>query len=287
MEVVELIKKNKPTIAESSAKTYASLLINLHKAIFPDTPFSVADFNKTAKVIPYLKTLSNPQQIQKLSGILAINQHVAYKDMILQATEAKKPQTLEKKENWIESDQIREKYEELKHEADCLYKIYDTTPSQDILFKIMDYIIVCLVSGIFISPRRSADWFNFKIHGATDENNYLYKSQFVFNDYKTSKTYGQQVVACPKELLNILKRWTRINPTEYLLFDTKFHKLTSPQFTHRLNKIFGKGVGSSQMRKSFLSEKFGGMHETEAQLKKITSEMGTSSGTAKEFYIKK
>ena len=287
MEVVELIKKNKPNIAESSVKTYASLLRNLHKAIFPDTPFSVADFNKTAIIIPYLKTLENLQQIQKLSAILTINQHVAYKDMILQATEEKKPQTIEKKENWIESDQIREKYEELKHEADCLYKIYDTTPSQDILFKIMDYIIVCLVSGIFISPRRSADWFNFKIHGATDENNYLYKSQFVFNDYKTSKTYGQQVVACPKELLNILKRWTRINPTEYLLFDTKFHKLTSPQFTHRLNKIFGKGVGSSQMRKSFLSEKFGGMHETEAQLKKITSEMGTSSGTAKEFYIKK
>lgn len=287
MEVVDLIKKNKPNIAESSIKTYASLLRNLHKTIFGDIPFSVSDFNKTAIIIPYLKTLENLQQIQKLSAILTINQHIAYKDMILQATEAKKPQTIEKKENWIESDQIREKYDQLKHEADCLYKIYETTPSQDILFKIMDYVIVCLVSGIFISPRRSADWFNFKIHGATDEHNYLYKSQFVFNDYKTSKTYGQQVVVCPKELLNILKRWIRINPTEYLLFDTKFHKLTSSQFTHRMNKIFGKGVSSSQMRKSFLSEKFGSIHDMEADLKKTTSEMGTSSGTAKEFYIKK
>jgi integrase len=287
MEVVELIKKNKPNIAESSVKTYASLLINLHKEIFPDTPFSVFDFNKTAKVIPYLKTLENLKQIQKLSAILTINQHVAYKDMILQATEAKKPQTIEKKENWIESDQIREKYEELKYEASCLYKIYEATPSQDILFKIMDYIIICLVSGIFISPRRSADWTNFKIHKSTDEDNYLYKSQFIFNNYKTAKTYGQQKIECPKELVDILKKWISTNPTDYLLFDTKFHKLTSPQFTHRLNKIFGKGVGSSQMRKSFLSEKFGGIHETEAELKKITSEMGTSSGTAKEFYIKK
>jgi len=287
MEVVELIKKNKPTIAESSAKTYASLLINLHKAIFPDTPFSVADFNKTAKVIPYLKTLSNPQQIQKLSGILAINQHVAYKDMILQATEAKKPQTLEKKENWIESDQIREKYEELKYEASCLYKIYEATPTQDILFKIMDYIIVCLVSGIFIAPRRSADWFNFKIHKSTDEDNYLYNNQFIFNNYKTAKTYGQQKVECPKELVSILKKWASINPTDYLLFDTKFHKLTSPQFTHRLNKIFGAKVGSSQMRKTYASDKFGTVHETEADLKKTASEMGTSSDTLKTHYIKK
>lgn len=287
MEIVKLIKKNKPNIAESSVKTYASLLTNLHKAIFEDSPNIVSDFDKSAKVIPYLKTLSVSQQIQKLSAILAVNRKPEYESMIAQLLANKPKQGITKKENWIESDTVREKYEQLQHEASCLYKIYDVNPSADILSKIQDYIIVCLVSGIFISPRRSKDWTQFKIHKSTDADNYLYKNQLVFNDYKTSKTYGQQVIQCPKELLTILKKWISINPTDYLLFDTKFHQLTSPQFTHKLNAIFGKGVGSSQMRKTYLSEKFGTIHDTEAEMKKTASEMGTSSEMMKEYYIKK
>ena len=125
MEIVELIKKNKPDIAESSVKAYASLLRNLHKSIFGDSPNIVSDFDKTAKVVPYLKTLPNLQQIQKLSCILAINQSQVYKDMMMQATAERSPQPITKKSNWIESEQIREKYEQLKHEASCLYKIFD------------------------------------------------------------------------------------------------------------------------------------------------------------------
>jgi integrase len=287
MEIVELIKKNKPDISESSVKTYASLLRNLHKAIFEDSPNIVSDFDKSAKVIPYLKTLSNAQQIQKLSAILAVTRKPEYVSMIAQLLANKPAQSIAKKENWIESDQIREKYEQLHREVSYLYKIYDANPSQDILSKIQDYIIVCLVSGIFISPRRSKDWTDFKIRKSTDADNYLYKNQFVFNNYKTSKTYGQQVVQCPKELLTILKKWISVNPTDYLLFDSKFHQLTSPQFTHKLNNIFGKGVGSSQMRKTYLSDKFGSIHDTEADMKKTASEMGTSSETMKEYYIKK
>jgi integrase len=287
MEIVELIKKNKPDISESSVKTYASLLRNLHKAIFEDSPNIVSDFDKSAKVIPYLKTLSNAQQIQKLSAILAVTRKPEYVSMIAQLLANKPAQSIAKNKNWIESDTIREKYEQLQHEASCLYKIYDVNPSHDILSKIQEYIIVCLVSGIFISPRRSKDWTDFKIHKSTDADNYLYKNQFVFNNYKTSKTYGQQLVECPKELLTILKKWISINPTDYLLFDSKFHQLTSSQFTHKLNNIFGKGVGSSQMRKSFLSDKFGSIHDTEADMKKTASEMGTSSETMKQYYIKK
>ena len=68
---------------------------------------------------------------------------------------------------------------------------------------------------------------------------------------------------------SILKKWISINPTDYLLFDTKFHQLTSPQFTHKLNAIFGKGIGSSQMRKTYLSDKFGSIHDMDANMKKI------------------
>ena len=287
MEIVELIKKNKPNIAESSVKTYASLLTTLHKNIFEDQPISIANFNKTAKVIPYLKTLTNPQQIQKLSAILTINQNELYKNMMQKATEDRKPQTTDKKANWIEPNEIQFKYDQLAHESDCLYKIYETMPNADSLFKIQDYIIVCLVSGIFIAPRRSKDWTNFKIHNSNDECNYLYKSQLIFNDYKTKSTYNQQNIACPKELLSILKKWIKINPTDYLLFDTKLHPMTSSQFTHKLNGIFGKGISTSQMRKTYASDKFGHVHALEEDLKKTATEMGTSSNTLKTHYIKK
>ena len=53
--------------------------------------------------------------------------------------------------------------------------------------------------------------------------------------------------------------------------------------TRILNKIFGKNIGSSMLRNMYLSNKYGNMVE---ELKKDTTELGTSVDTALSTYIK-
>ena len=49
---------------------------------------------------------------------------------------------------------------------------------------IQQYIILCLLSGIFIAPRRSLDYTEFKISNIDkDTDNYLDKNELVFNKY--------------------------------------------------------------------------------------------------------
>ena len=54
--------------------------------------------------------------------------------------------------------------------------------------------------------------------------------------------------------------------------------------TRILNKIFGKSVGSSLLRNMYLSNKYSNIIEN---LKKDTTDMGTSVDTALNNYIKK
>jgi predicted secreted protein len=77
---------------------------------------------------------------------------------------------------------------------------------------IQQYIILCLLGGIFIAPRRSLDYTEFKIKSINkDDDNYLDKNELVFNKYKTAKFYNEQRVAIPKELKSILTKWIKNN----------------------------------------------------------------------------
>jgi len=94
--------------------------------------------------------------------------------------------------------------------------------------QIQDLIIVAVLGGLFIPPRRNLDYCCFKLKNINNDNdNYIDKNQFVFNTYKTAKFYKQQRVDIPKDLKTILTKWIKINPTDYLLFDTNQNPLTS------------------------------------------------------------
>ena len=71
--------------------------------------------------------------------------------------------------------------------------------------------------------------------------------KFYFNKYKTSDTYGLAKVDVPKELDSILKKWLKINPSEYVLISSNNKPLSSSQITKMLNKIFGKEVSVNML----------------------------------------
>lgn len=93
----------------------------------------------------------------------------------------------------------------------------------------------------------------------------LDKKQLIFNSYKTSKKYGQQVIDISKNepLLEAVEMYLTVHPTfssrntevPMLLYHdgSTFNSVNS--MTRLLNKIFGKKVGASMLRHSYLSSK--------------------------------
>jgi len=139
---------------------------------------------------------------------------------------------------------------------------------------------------MFIPPRRLKDYVDFKIKDIDQEkDNYIEKKSMIFNSYKTSKTYQRQEIVIPPELLKILKKWIKVNPTEYLFFDSNGKKLSNVKLTQRLNKIFGKKASVNQLRHTYLSNKY---QDTIKQNKEMEDDMKAmgSSRSQEKIYIK-
>jgi hypothetical protein len=133
---------------------------------------------------------------------------------------------------------------------------------------------------------RSKDFVDFKIKNVDKtKDNYLEKNSIHFNSYKTAKCYGEQVVTIPPILKNILNKWIKINPTEYLLFDSNMNQLSSVKLNQRLNKIFDKKVSVNQLRHTYLTDKYAKTSEENKALANDMTDMGSSKNMA-DTYIK-
>jgi hypothetical protein len=125
-------------------------------------------------------------------------------------------------------------------------------------------------------PRRSKDLVHWKIKSIDNfKDNYFDKSSIHYNSYKTAKCYGEQIVQIPTDLKNIINKWNRINPNDYLLFDTNMNPLISVKLNQRLNKLFdGKKVGVNQLRHTYLTDKYANTMEQKKKIDKDTLRNG-------------
>jgi hypothetical protein len=290
-ELLKLLKEKRPDITKSSLRTYESILRNLYEKIFTDDKtYKFDKFDKDSdKVIKFLKDLPSNKRKTVLSALVVITDNKNYRELMLDDIKVyNKEQSKQEKanpDNWVEKEDVEELYKGLEQNAKLIYKKDKRTITdyQDI----QNYIIMSLLGGGFIPPRRSKDYTNFKIKSINkDDDNYMDKNEFVFNSYKTAKTYGQQKLTIPKELKTILTKWIKINPTDYLLFDSSFNQLSNVKLNQRLNKLFGKKAGVNQMRKTYLSDKFQPLIEMNKELGKAMTDMG-SSRSQENIYIKK
>jgi hypothetical protein len=119
-----------------------------------------------------------------------------------------------------------------------------------------------------------------------DEDNYIDKNKFVFNKYKTAKTYGKQELAIPQQLKNILNRWIGMNESDYLLRDKNGNPMTSTKLNQYMNRIFGgKKIAVNSMRHTYLTDKYKQTSEENKKLARDMSDMGSSTSMA-DTYIK-
>jgi len=292
METVKkYVESKKPNLSKSSIVTYSSILKNLYKRVFGDGEIDMLKFNEPDKVLDFLKNVPSNKRKTILSSLVIITDKKPYRDLMLDDVREynkeihKQEKTQEQKDNWVETTQVKERLNELKENADLIYKKKQLTITD--LQEIQSYIIMCLLGGIYISPRRSKDYVDFKIKSIDKEkDNFLDKNKMYFNSYKTSKTYGLQVVDIPIQLKNILQKWIKINPTDYLLFDSNMNKISSVKLNQRLNKIFDKKVGVNQLRHTFLTDKFSHTIKEKDEIKETMQEMGSSSNML-TTYVKK
>jgi integrase len=199
--------------------------------------------------------------------------------------QSKQTKSVKQIESWVDNEDIEKIYKSLEFNAKYLYK--KSKYEMNDLQEIQNFIILSLLSGIFIPPRRSKDFTNFKISNIEpNQDNFFNKNCMVFNAYKTAKTYGQQIIKIPIKLNRILKKWIKINPTEYLLFDKDLNPLSNVTLNQRLNKIFNKKVGVNQLRHTYLSDKY---QETIKLNKEMADDMKAmgSSRAQEAIYIKK
>eukprot|EP01031_Cornospumella_fuschlensis_P024663 gene24663-29798_t len=160
----------------------------------------------------------------------------------------------------------------------------------------LDTILFALTSGIFVSPRRSADWVWMMWRGAEGAMNSYDGRQFVFKTYKTAKSHSEpQVVQVPASLQRLLKKYieflkTSMNSSPYIISPNGTSRFSASGLTKALNRIYGAGVSVSVLRSIYASETMGeDMAELNALKRKLDEKaqlMGTSSAILDQVYIK-
>lgn len=180
--------------------------------------------------------------------------------------------TQKEHDNWVEWDDVQKKFEALKAEVAGFGK--DITPKQ--FQTLQDYFVL----GLYTQqpPRRNADYLNMWVYKGNakdldNSRNYLILSssgnpeKFIFNVYKTARRYGQQSEEVKPELADTIKHYLKYHPlqkgnrkrtlTYKMLVKHDGSLLESANsITRILNRLFGKKVGSSLLRHSYLSGKY-------------------------------
>jgi len=282
-DLKEYIKEKRPTLSPSSIITYNSILCNLYKKVFGTGEIEKKDFDNTDKILSHLKEVPPNKRKTILSALVIITDDKKYRELMLEDIKeynhdiGKQEKNESQKESWVEGGEVKTLWEQLKRNTDLIYKKSHLNAND--LQQIQSFIIMSLLGGIFVPPRRSKDLVDWRIKNIDkSKDNYLDKSSIHYNSYKTAKCYGEQVVQIPTALKNIIQKWIKVNPTDYLLFDTNMNPLTSVKLNQRLNKLFdGKKVGVNQMRHTYLTDKYADTMSQKKMIDKDMSEMGSSA----------
>lgn len=298
--ITDKLKENRPTLSQSSLRTYTSILNNLYKKVYPDTEMDLSKFENQKKFLNYMKDTDGSKRKTYLSALVVLcpncEQYAEQMNKDGQEYKAKQKtqqKTDKQKENWVEQDELLQIITNLETEANKVFKMKNPTMTE--LQVAQNYIILCLVSGKYIPIRRSLDWTELKLKNFNGENdNHLLEGKkgwkFIFNVYKTHRFHDDQEVVIPATLKKILTKWLKLlnkvcSESEYLLIDNKCGKLTPTKITQRLNAIFGKKASINILRHSFLSEKYKNMPSL-VDLQQEATAMGHSLTEHLE-YIKK
>jgi hypothetical protein len=218
MNFSEEIRKKKPTISDSTVKSYNSLLRTIHKNVFKDEEGKIDNFCKSTEIMQFLMTKPANTRKTYLASLISVCPEVAiYKTQMNQdlkdyKKEIDKAEMTDKlKESAISEEEIDGIYASLKSNFKTLMK----KPKLDMaeLMEAQQFVILSMYHG-HILPRRSRDYILMKfksIDKKTDNYVDMLNDRLVFNVYKTALRMGEvlkgrQELDIPRSLRKILKK---------------------------------------------------------------------------------
>jgi hypothetical protein len=297
----KVLLANRPNLSAGSLRTYTSILKNLAKQIgLPlDTPEEVIDNHK--KIIEHLSNIPGNVRKTRLSALIVFIEKAKQADKVVRAFREqmmddcknydkeinKQEMTERQKEGYIPLSEVMGKYHTLEKEVIPIMK-KDTLDKKEFARVQLYVLLSCL---LLIEPRRSMDYTEFKLRNAdATKDNFLKtekrKPYFVFNTYKTSKKYKQQVIEIPPKLHKIMKRWMELNSHEWLLMNTpQSNKISQTQLTNLLYSFFEKPISTSMLRHIYLTDKYKDVPAL-AEMEKTAENMGHDLTMALK-YVKK
>jgi integrase len=299
----EVFKDKK--ITESSKKLYCSNLKRLNGGLEVKDFKFLANADKVAETIKESKPNTQRNYYIVICSVLGELKkdnkkyqklYDSYYKILTSLNATLKDQTAKtdtENENWLSQDAIQDK---LTSKMEILKEISKKRKLNKEQFeRLLDLIVLGLYT--LQPPRRNIDYLNMFIltnaynaetHGT--EKNYidLVNKTFVLNNYKTAGTYKTQIVPINDELFNIIKLYIKLRGLKEsnipFLVDYEENPITeSNALTKKLNNIFEKKVGSSMLRKMYLTNKYSKVME---EMKEDAKDMGTSVGVAQTNYIK-
>lgn len=218
------------------------------------------------------------------------------KNKELKAQEQKNEKSETQTKNWMDWSEVLKTYENLKNQVDAFKTKSKITDKQ---YKVLlEFIVLSLY--VLNPPRRNEYRNMFVVNKDTGNlstaNNYIVldSGKMVFNQFKTSKKEGSMSEDIPAELMENIKVYLKFHPElkgkkikaqqqiPFLVYDNgkPLDKINS--ITRVLNGLFKKNVGSSMLRHSYLSSKYGNVRQEMADDAKA---MSHSVDTA-QTYIK-
>lgn len=290
--------KEKRDITDSTAKLYINNLKKLNgNKSFTSLKF-LKDIDEIKKIMDKYAVSTQKNMIGTILSILKHKpsmkkEYKIYTDMLNNDSfednnDNKKND--KQKENWLDWNTIKEKQDELA------LKVFEFKNKKKITEKqyelLLDYLILSLYT--LQAPRRNKDYLDMmvikKINDDLDDNkNYLSIKDkvFIFNDYKTKKTYGEQKIKIKEDLMRVIKIYLRHHPlkkeAEYnFLVNYKGNSFkNSSSITKKLNSIFSPNkISSSMLRHIYLTNEFGDDLE---KMKKISKQMAHSLEEQKDY----
>ena len=304
LSLSETLKKERE-ITDTTVGSYLRILFTLNG----DKPFKNLAFLKNFDIVQNkLNELADSTQKTYLacmtSALSTVKDKVAYKktynhwhEKMMESAKADREKdtsekTVKEDKNWMSWKDVLAVRAELEKKVDALQNNKMITNEQ------YDVILHDVILSLYteLPPRRNQDYQHmFVVKKWTDkeptDRNYLDHDgkQFVFNVYKTAKTHGQQKIAIPESLWNVIKVYLKFHPTHKgsKKFASSFAFLVSADgsaltavnaITRVLNKVFGKNVAASMLRHIYLSDKY-----NVTEMKKDADAMGHSMTEQREY----
>lgn len=233
------------------------------------------------------KKITN-EYIQKYRELLNENR------LIIQNDKKNNEKNEKEKENWISLIELhhifRQNYNKFK---DILLNKVNYVLNEELFNQIQNTVLLSLY--IMMEPRRS-EYIKLKYKNYDiNKDNYIdiINKKMGLNQYKTDKSYDKFEIDLNKKIYEILNNYinfrihNKLDKTDYLFttFDNK--NIDNSQLAKRLNKIIGKNISVSMIRKIYLSDIYGDDLNQIKKLSNTSKNMGNSINTIINNYIKK